>query len=371
MKKQWILGALVAATGLQSAPVANAQSKQGAGQILGAIAGGLIGNQIGGGNGKVAATAIGAAVGLMVGGRIGRDMDEEDRRAYAQAQSYCFRQGPNSSREWSGRNANGTFRTTRQGYHTRTREVCNEYSSSIYMNGRTENSSGIACQRSDGSYYEVNQSEVRFDGGSSYDPYPQTNSDSYDSDTGSRRYNNQYNNHYDDRSRGYGRDRHRSRDRDDRYNGYPPAPGQGGITYPAPPPTQLPPPPAGYPGYPGSQQGSASIRIPNLVRDEGGAWYRITFDRSVAISNIQFQALEYGLRVYNTTAITENGVRMIVPELSTGGMMYPNASAAGFVNRQERILAIDIRAEAMGGPSDLAVYFRSPEAMPGMRIQRF
>lgn len=378
MKKKWIIGALVTTTGLQASLPVVAGTKEGSGQILGAVTGALLGSQVGGGNGKVAATVVGAIAGSIIGGNIGRRMDEADRRAFYEAQRYCFSQSGNTSRSWSGRqygsrtDARGTFATARQGRHYRTNEICREYSSSIYFNGKIENTTGIACQRSDGSFYEVRSSEVRFVGESrtvyrDNGPLLDQDDDTYDRDQ----------DRYDRNDRRRDDDRY---DRDERYNqGYnngqyfsgrnydprlPAPPGQGGISIPVPPPSQVP-----APGTGNHYQGFAQVQ--SITRMDGGGWYRVSFDRPVTLSSIDFRVRGAGLKVYSTVVVTEAGQRLQVPELSNTPVLDSRTPAAGFFNRAERVIAIDVRAESFRGLSDLTVRYRSPEQSPVPRIQQF
>lgn len=391
MKKQWIVGALVAATGLQTSVPADAQNQQAAGAILGAIAGGAVGSQIGGGNGKTAATIAGAIAGSVIGSKVGRSMDEADRRAYLAAQRECFEQSGPSSRQWRGgsrTNAYGTFRTGRVGRHYRTQQICREYSSSIHINGTVENTSGIACSNSDGSFYEVTSTEVNFNGTTT------TTSSRYEENSFARPG---YSQNYSDSRRTSERERarrerererdRRERERDGRYddedevdNGRYPVPPVGS-RYPTPPgPVQGPQYPGSqypgsqYPGQPGygipSMQGTMQI---NVTRLSGGAYYRLTLNRPMALSSIQLQIQGAGMRIYDAAVITEAnqatvGQRLQVPELLVGRVMTSREGAAGFINRTERVVAIDIRAEAFHGRSDLVVILRSREGVPDFRM---
>lgn len=175
--------------------------KDDAGAIVGAIVGGLLGNQVGGGNGKIVATGIGIILGAVVGKEIGEQMDNNDRRALAEAQRNCFQQPIGYQTYWDGNSygsrtgSRGQFRTTREGYYRNTRQVCREYESVIVTRQRTETRTGVACSRSDGSWTEVNSTEVVFHN-SGYGQY----------NNGYGQYNGGYNGgYYDNRNGGYNR----------------------------------------------------------------------------------------------------------------------------------------------------------------------
>ncbi len=140
--------------------------------IVGAIVGGLIGNQIGGGNGKKLATGLGIIIGAVVGKDIGKDIDENDRRALEEAQRSCFQQPIGRQTDWDGNTygsrtgSHGNFRTTREGYVRSDRnQVCREYQSTIVTRQKTETKTGIACTKGNGSWTEVNSSDVVFRNG--------------------------------------------------------------------------------------------------------------------------------------------------------------------------------------------------------------
>jgi surface antigen len=51
----------------------------------GQVVGGMVGSQFGDGSGHTAATLLGVLAGAAIGGKVGRDMDDKDRRRAAQA----------------------------------------------------------------------------------------------------------------------------------------------------------------------------------------------------------------------------------------------------------------------------------------------
>lgn len=148
--------------------------KEDTGAIVGAIVGGILGNQVGKGNGKTVATGVGIILGAVIGADIGKSLDENDRRALEEAQRDAFRRPIGERTDWDGNRygsrtgARGNFRTTREGYlRSNSREVCREYESVIVTRQKTETKTGIACSRADGTWREVNSTEVVFRDGSS------------------------------------------------------------------------------------------------------------------------------------------------------------------------------------------------------------
>ncbi|MBL7546154.1 MAG: glycine zipper 2TM domain-containing protein [Bdellovibrionaceae bacterium] len=166
-----ILSYGVAATMLMTSISFHAQAadKEDVGAIVGAVVGGILGNQVGGGSGKAVATGLGIIVGAVVGAEIGQSLDQADRRALEDAQRDVFRRPVGERSDWDGNRygsrtgSRGHIRTTREGYlRSNSREVCREYEQVIVTRQKTETRTGFACSRADGSWREVNSTEVVF-----------------------------------------------------------------------------------------------------------------------------------------------------------------------------------------------------------------
>lgn len=313
MKKQAILGTLIAATVLQNSSLAYA-GKEEVGNIIGGIIGGVIGSQIGGGSGKTAATIIGAIAGSMIGGQVGSDLDEADHRALDEAQRRCLDGNVSSSVEWDGfrygsrTGARGRFTSIREGYNYRTGEYCREYESYINLRGRQESTTGIACSRNDGSWYESRREEMS---------------------------------HRPPRYPGPGRPR-------------PVRPNPG---YPTPPP-----PPPNY----GQYQGSAQIN--SITRRGGGAWYRLSLQQPLSITNLELRVLRGNVRLHDASLVTDYGQRLPLYDLSNTVVLGTNAIVGSYINRNDRIIAIDIRAESYGSFADVLVTVISREGYPSLIV---
>ncbi|MFT4080246.1 RT0821/Lpp0805 family surface protein [Rhodomicrobium lacus] len=128
-------------------------TKEDTGTLLGAGTGALIGNQFGHGGGRVAATVGGALIGGFIGNRIGKSMDDEDRRRAYEAQYAAFNSGQRT--EWRNPN-NGRYGyvTPRRAY-TYQNYQCREFEQTIYIDGRPETMVGKACQQPDGTWREA------------------------------------------------------------------------------------------------------------------------------------------------------------------------------------------------------------------------
>lgn len=168
--KQTIKTLSIIAVMIGSLNVFALDNKQQGGTVVGGIIGGVVGNQIGGGTGRVIATGLGIILGAAVGNSIGASLDRMDQQALRDAQHEALVYAPvGQPVEWDGAEygsrtgSRGRFVTTRRGYHRQyVNTNCSSYRSEIYTRSRSEVRSGTTCQRSDGSWYEVRNSEVRF-----------------------------------------------------------------------------------------------------------------------------------------------------------------------------------------------------------------
>ena len=131
-------------------------SKQDGGLAVGAVAGGIIGNQVGGGKGKIVTTALGAVIGGIVGSEIGKSMDRQDRILAQQAELDALERGP-SGRPHVWRNPdNGRYGEIIPGPPIRRgAEDCREYTHRIYIDGRPQVMTGLACRNPDGTWRNV------------------------------------------------------------------------------------------------------------------------------------------------------------------------------------------------------------------------
>ncbi|WII71252.1 beta-sandwich domain-containing protein [Bdellovibrio sp. 22V] len=324
MKKNLVLGSVIVASLVQYTSPAFA-NKEIIGNIIGGVIGGAIGTQIGKGNGNKAAIIIGAIAGTMIGGKIGSDLDEADRRALEEAQRRSLQDRLGDRCDWDGRRygsrtgARGSFTSTREGYNNRTGEYCREYTSVIYAGNRTEETRGVACSRRDGSWYEVRETEVRFQqrGGGSF-------------------------------GNGGGHVR--------------PDPRPERPSRPVPPP----PPPSSQGRYEGTTQ------ISSVTRRSGGEWFRITLRRPVSLDRVEVRALSAGVRIHEASVYTVSNRQIRIRELSPTPTFYAGDTAVSeSLNSGERIQVIDIRAESMGGSADILVKALSNDDYPSLSVSRY
>jgi surface antigen len=121
------------------------------GAVIGGVAGGVIGSNVGSGDGRKVATVAGAIVGAVIGGTIGRRMDRADNGCAYQAFEFAapgetvFWRNPDSAVEYGITPAQLT-RASNGG-------ECRTYKASVMGSSTSEqDSSGLACRLSDGSW---------------------------------------------------------------------------------------------------------------------------------------------------------------------------------------------------------------------------
>ena len=128
-------------------------SKSDGGLAVGAVAGGLLGNQVGKGRGRTAATVVGAVVGGLVGTQIGRALDEQDRRAAAEAEYTALESGQSGvGTPWRNPDSGHYGMVVPGRPYQNGGNNCRDYSHTVYIDGRPETMRGRACRSGDGSW---------------------------------------------------------------------------------------------------------------------------------------------------------------------------------------------------------------------------
>jgi hypothetical protein len=127
-----------------------------------------------------------------------------------------------------------------------------------------------------------------------------------------------------------------------------------GPYYPRPRPPYQPPyepvPPVYNP--PGGQYES-NIILNDITRRAGGEWRRINLNYPVRVDYIKVQAFSVPAVLHETYILTRNGARYGIRSLS--GVNVNGGIASEMLNVYDDVIAIDVRAESMGGYADLSV----------------
>ena len=126
---------------------------------LGAIVGGVIGNQFGKGSGRTAATIGGVVLGGIAGNAIAKDAcKDQNHDAYYYNNTYYDAFNGDEGEEYEWRNPH----TSNYGYVTAGEYYdegyggysgpCREFEQRVYIDGRPETATGVACRQPDGTW---------------------------------------------------------------------------------------------------------------------------------------------------------------------------------------------------------------------------
>ena len=131
----------------------NSGTKEKVGGVTGAVVGGILGSKVGGGNGRLFATGIGVLLGTLVGSEVGRSLDKSDMLFAQQANSQAHSSPIGQSISWNNpESGNSGYVTPVRDGSDASGRYCREYEQTIYVGGRQETGTGIACKRNDGTW---------------------------------------------------------------------------------------------------------------------------------------------------------------------------------------------------------------------------
>ncbi len=122
-------------------------------QLLGAAIGGLIGSKIGDGKGRMAATAVGTLIGYMLAGKFMDYMDNSDRQNTHQALEYSK---DHQTVTWQNPNTLADYEVTPVNAYRVNDQDCREYITRATIDGHSEEITGTACRKENGSWQVQN-----------------------------------------------------------------------------------------------------------------------------------------------------------------------------------------------------------------------
>lgn len=130
--------------------------KQTIGALGGAAVGGLAGSAIGSGSGQLLAVGAGALLGGLLGSQIGKSLDAEDERYAASAVERATVAPVGETVSWRNPDS-GNFGTVTPLREATTEDgrPCREYRTTINVDGRSEEGTGVACRNPDGTWQIV------------------------------------------------------------------------------------------------------------------------------------------------------------------------------------------------------------------------
>jgi surface antigen len=129
---------------------AGCATKEDSGTLIGAGGGALLGSALS--HGSPGGIIAGALVGGFIGNRIGKSMDDEDRRRAYEAQVSAFEAGRRA--DWRSPSGHYGYIEPRPVYTYRDMK-CREFSQTVFVDGRPETMVGRACKDTDGGWHEV------------------------------------------------------------------------------------------------------------------------------------------------------------------------------------------------------------------------
>lgn len=150
--KQFFIAIFVMLVSFNLAGCSN-MSNQDTGTLAGGVAGGLLGSQIGQGSGQLLAIGAGTLIGAYVGGSLGKNMDDTDRLKMNNA---LENNQVGQPAYWTNARTGNRYRVTPVKNVThRGNRYCREYRTNAYIAGRSQQITGTACRRADGSWQMV------------------------------------------------------------------------------------------------------------------------------------------------------------------------------------------------------------------------
>jgi hypothetical protein len=105
---------------------------------------------------------------------------------------------------------------------------------------------------------------------------------------------------------------------------------------------------------PPPRQAESSIIFGAVSRRAGGEWLRVSLLNPIRIDYVQVQVLNAAVQIHDAAVVTRSGARYNLRELTRTGIIY-SVKSSEFFGLNEPIVAVDIRAESMGGFADLRV----------------
>jgi len=128
-------------------------NNQAGGLIIGAIAGGLLGNAITRGPSRGPGTVLGAIGGGALGAAIGGNLNCEDRDMAYRTYYSGFERGRPGRYDWRNpRTGAYGYLEVRDYFRDRDGYRCARYTQTIYVGGRPEEASGVACKQPNGAW---------------------------------------------------------------------------------------------------------------------------------------------------------------------------------------------------------------------------
>ena len=130
--------------------------KQSVGALGGAAVGGLAGSAIGSGTGQLLAVGAGALLGGLLGSQVGKSLDAKDEQYASTAVERAAVAPVGETVSWRNPDS-GNFGTVTPVRDAATEDgrACREYRTTINVDGKAEQGTGVACRNADGTWQIV------------------------------------------------------------------------------------------------------------------------------------------------------------------------------------------------------------------------
>ena len=152
---------IVAAPLLVAALLVSAcETKQQQGTVAGAAVGAGVGSFFGKGSGRVFAIAGGALAGGFIGNRVGKKMDDRDKREAQVAATKAETAPVGETVEWSNPDSgnSGSIEVVQEGTDANG-NMCRDLKHTVTADGDTQTDTGVICQNADGKWVTIEYDE--------------------------------------------------------------------------------------------------------------------------------------------------------------------------------------------------------------------
>ncbi len=118
------------------------------------------------------------------------------------------------------------------------------------------------------------------------------------------------------------------------------------------------------------RQYTGEVQVREISRKKDGEIRKITLAEALTLQNMEIKARNARVKIHEVTLILANGQRSDVREYRNAAVLDIGATASsGNLNLNQKVAAIEIRAESYGGISELSVKAVSDLGVPRMTAQ--
>ncbi len=121
-----------------------------------------------------------------------------------------------------------------------------------------------------------------------------------------------------------------------------------------------------------ARQGSATAIFTDVTRKTGGEWLRVSLSTPQQLSKLNIVVLKAAAKIHQVVVHAANGQVFNLSDINPNMVFSADMNAVGDLRGiSNRVVAIDIRAEAMGGLAIISVNINSLEGSPALTKVRF